>query len=122
MALNRWPLHRLLAWLGALALFVMSVPAGLYLTHVVTSAAERSLSERGESLATTLAGQIVEPLLVQDPLTLHGILKRAVAAEPKARYLCVENAEGQVVAHTFGDGYPASFPDLWRTSRGQVVR
>ena len=50
------------------------------------------------------------------------MLKRALATEPKARYLCVETAEGQVVAHTFGDGYPASFPDLWRENRGQLIR
>src|SRR3989304_7617783 len=116
MALSRWSLDQLVAWVGTTALIILFVPMGLYVTWDVTLAAERSLAERGLGLAKTLAGQIVEHTLMEDALAVHSALHRAAVLDPQIRYICVENRSGDVVAHTFEGGYPVALPDLWEKS------
>ena len=134
MALSRWSLHQLVMWLGTAALMVLFIPMAIYLTHNASSAAERSLSERGRGLARTLAGQIVEPMLLEDQLGVHSALHKAGSADDKVRYLCVESVEGDIVAHTFeagsaaagesasGGGYPVALVALWRDRPESMVR
>ncbi len=121
MALNRWSLDRLTAWIGTIALVVLFVPMGLYLTHNISSSAEQHLSVRGKSLARTLVGQIVEPVLVEDRLTLHDALHRAAGADSEVRYLCIRDRNGDIVASTFEGGYPPALSDLWNAHHGEVI-
>ena len=122
MNLSRWSLDRLVAWVGAAAAFVLFVPMSAYLVRNSYSSAERSLLERGTTFARTLTGQIVDPLLVGDRLRSHDILEKAALADEDILYICVENARGEVLAHTFHDGYPSSLPALWAEDRGEVLR
>ena len=121
MALNRWSLHQLVAWVGTVAVIILFVPAGLYLTRFVTSSAEQSLVERGKSLARTLAGQIVDPLLLEDRLALYHALQKAASVDGEVSYLCIEDARGKVVAHTFVGGFPSALADIWGKNRGEVA-
>ena len=122
MTLNRWSLDQLVAWIGTVAVIILFVPAGLYLTGFVTSSAEQSLVERGKSLARTLAGQIVEPLLLEDRLALYYALREAASVDGEVSYLCIEDARGKVVAHTFVGGFPSALADIWGRNRGEVAR
>ncbi len=120
--MNRWSLDRLVAWTGMAALLVLVVPSGVYFTLSVSSLAERVLVERGQSLAGTLAGQIVDPLLLGDELALHSALHRAASTEREARYLYVEDGRGNIVAHTFSDGWPGALTERLGSDREKVVR
>ncbi len=122
MALNRWSLDRIVAWVGSLALIALFVPVGTFFALHVVSAAERSLADHGLWMATSVARQVVKPLLVEDDLGLYESLRRAASADSEVRYLCVENARKEVVAHTFKDGYPTALGELWKGNSGQVVR
>ncbi len=121
MALNRWSLDRLLTWIGTAALLVLFVPTGLYLTNSASSSVEQLLLERGKGLVKTLAGQIVEPVLVEDDLALHDALHRATAGESEVLYLCVTDEDGRVIAATFEGGCPPALAEMWRGSGGQEV-
>ena len=121
MILKQWTLDQLLKWIGIAVLTAIFVPMGLYLTHKVSSATEQNLSERARGLAKTLAVQIVDPLLLEDHLALHGALHKAASADTEIRYLCIENTKGEVVAHTFDDGYPAGLGELWTKNDGSKI-
>ncbi len=121
MALNRWSLDRLTAWIGTVAVLTLFVPMGLYLTHNISSSVEQHLSVRGKSLARTLVGQIVEPVLLEDGLTLHDALHRAAEADSEVRYLCIRDRNGDIIASTFEEGHPPALSDLWNAHRGEVI-
>lgn len=121
MTVNRWSLDHLVEWIGATALIVLFVPMGLYLTHTVSSLSRRSLAEQARTLAETVAGQIVDPLLVEDDLAVHAVLRRTVSSSSDVRYLCVENARGEVLSHTFDGGFPPALAGVWGTGAGGTV-
>ena len=121
MALNRWSLDRLTAWIGTTALLVLFVPMGVYLMQNVSSSAEHYLSERGKSLVKTLAGQIIEPVLLEDRLALHDALHKAAATDSDVRYLCIENEAGDILAGAPAESYPRALSDLWQAHRGEVI-
>ncbi|MDP6547198.1 MAG: hypothetical protein QGH60_24750, partial [Phycisphaerae bacterium] len=76
----------------------------------------------GRSLARTVSGQIVEALLLEDRLAVHDALHKAMAAGQDVLYLCVVNADGRIVEHTFTRGYPLALLDLWGNHQGERVR
>ena len=122
MALKQWSLDRVWAWLGAAAVLVSFLPGGLYVTHLLSDSAERELVGRAQALVTTLAGQIIEMLLVEDTISLQDALQKAVASDEQVRYAAIEDSRGDVIAHTFTGGYPSSLIALWRQSPGPSVR
>ena len=121
MALNRWSLDRLTAWIGTIAVLTLFIPMGLYLIHNTSSSTEHYLSVRGKSLSRTLVGQIVKPVLVEDKLTLHDALRRAAEADSEVRYLCVRDKNGDIIASTFDEGPPSALFDLWNAPHGEVI-
>ena len=121
MALNRWSLDRLTAWIGTMAVLTLFVPMGLYLIHNISSSTEQYLSQRGKSLVKTLAGQIIEPVLLEDRLALHSALHKAASTDSEVRYLCIENEDGDIIAGTLEEGYPPALLDLWRAHPGEVI-
>lgn len=122
MKINRWSLDRLLLWCGTAAIVALFVPMGVYITHTVSASAEQSIAASGRSLARTVSGQIVEALLLEDRLAVHDALHKAMAAGQDVLYLCVVNAGGQIVDHTFDSGYPMELLDLWGSHQDERVR
>ena len=122
MIVNRWTLDQLLKWIGAIVLVVMFVPMGLYLTSKVSSSTEQRLAKRGQGLVKSIAVQIVDPLLLDDRLTLHDLLHKAASADSNVRYLCIESPQGTVVSHTFDEGYPSALTDFWGAKRESLIR
>ncbi len=122
MALNRWSLDRLLVWIGTTSLIILFVPIGLYITQNVSTAAEESLLARARSIGNTLATQLVEPMLVEDRLTLHDALHKAEMTERDIYYLCIEDAQGRIMAHTFDGGFPSQLTQLRKGIHGEIVR
>jgi len=122
MALNRWSLAQLVAWTGTAGLVALCLPLALYIAWNVTSAAEKSLAERGNALASSCAGQVVTPMLLQDPVRLYAVLQETLRTDADVRYVCVVNADGGVTAHTFGRAYPGGLAELWRVSQGRTMR
>ncbi len=122
MALNRWTLNQLIAHLGGIALVLLFAPLGFYMVRSVSSSGERSLLERGQVLAKTLTVGLVEGNLLQDAPALRAVLKKVVSANSEVRYICVEGASGQVLAHTFAGAHPSELRDLWREAEGEPTQ
>ena len=122
MILRQWTLDQLLRWIGAIGLTVVFVPMGVYLTHTASSSIEQNLSERTQGLAATLAVQTVDPLLSGDRLALHAALDKAVTTDTELRYLCIEDTERNIVAHTFADGCPTALIELWKNSHESTTQ
>ena len=121
MALNRWSLDRLTALIGTISLLVLFVPMGVYLIQNVSASGENYLSQRGESLVKTLAGQIIEPLLLEDRLALHDALQKAAATDSEVRYICIEDESGDVLIGAPGEHFPPALSDLWQSNSREVI-
>jgi two-component system NtrC family sensor kinase len=122
MALKRWSLYQLIVRIGTIASVMLCVPMGVYLMVTVLSSSERSLADRGRMLARTLAAQITDHLLVSDRLAMHDALHKVALADSEIRYLCVVDSHGEVLAHTFDDGYPYALTEIWERGSAQLTR
>ncbi|HDK46102.1 MAG TPA: HAMP domain-containing protein, partial [Actinobacteria bacterium] len=80
------------------------------------------LDSRGRSMASDIAGRSVDPLLLDDTLSLHDLLADTVAHHPDALYAYVVDPSGNVVAHTFGvDGFPTQLFDIHHDADGESI-
>lgn len=122
MALSRLSLDRVIVWIGVTALAVLFVPAGVFLSRNAFLSAEDRLLERGRGLAATVKRQVVELLLVGERLAVYEVLCKAAQEDADVRYLCVADATGAVVVHTFSDGYPLGLAEFWQRSGGEATR
>lgn len=122
MALNRWPIDKLLTFLGFTFLFILIIPTGAYLMSYITASAERNLYEHGLSHAETIGSQVVDLILTGDRLSLHDVLSNVAANDSDVRFICIEDKDGSVIAHTFHGGFPRSLQQLWKANRDQIIR
>ncbi len=76
-----------------------------------------TLEKRGLSLARNIARESVNPVLTEKFLDLALILREVRNEEPDIEYIYVRNARGEVVAHTFENGFPL---DLQKEYPGEV--
>lgn len=113
MASRRWALDRLLAWWGGSLVLVVFLSLGVHVASNVSRREEQALERRGRMLANVLAHEIVDAVLVDDRLALDDALQRARVADPDIHYLCVRDARGEVLAHTFHGGVPVALNGLW---------
>lgn len=117
--LGRWSLDRLVVWIGTLATLSFCLPTGIYLMRNTFSLGEHSLLRSADTLARTLAAQIVDATLVRDRLTLHRMISKSAAANDDTVYICVIDANGEVLADTFDGGIPSDLLALWRRTPGK---
>lgn len=93
---------------GAVTIFTIS---GILVRNM-----ESVLESEGRSFAVELANQVPEYLLIHDLYGLTRMLANTVQNRPDLRYAVVFDRLGQVVAHTFGAGFPA---DLLKAGAGE---
>ena len=105
-------LDRLIARWGAIITLTLFIPLAFYVTFISINSAERSIAGRGEALAEALAREVAEPMLTGDGIAISRILNRAAEASDDVFYVCLEDADGRVVAHTFRDGLPSDIAFL----------
>jgi signal transduction histidine kinase len=69
------------------------------------------LEEQSISAGRDLAARATDLLLINDLYALQQLLKETQANNANVRYAFVVDANGQVVAHTFGEGFPVALLD-----------
>ncbi len=89
----------------------LTIVLGLGVTWQVRTVMQRvfisELEARGVSVASDLSARSVDPILLNDPLTIYQLLTETIANHPDALYAFVTDENGRVLAHTFGDdGFP----------------
>ena len=67
------------------------------------------LEERGASIAGELAARSTDLVLTNNLFALSELVQDSLAHHEEVRYAFVLNPEGQLLAHSFGEGFP---PDL----------
>ena len=88
----------LLVLLGALSVWQMrQMMEGLFLEQQ---------EQRGQSLANLVSARAANLMLVNNYYDLHELLRDMKATNRDVRYLYVVNREGEVVSHTFTEGFP----------------
>jgi signal transduction histidine kinase len=90
--------------LGLVLLFGVGVT--MYVRHTVEIALREELELRGQSIAVDLAARSTDYLLTNNTYALHTLVMDTVANNEDLRYALVIDAEGRVVAHSFGNGLP----------------
>lgn len=86
---------------------------GLGITWQVRTVMERvfigELESRGLSVVSDLAARSTDSILLNNTFAVYELLANTVANHPDALYAVVVDANGQVLAHTFGDaGFPTA--------------
>ena len=72
----------------------------------VTSLMKQQLESRGISIARDLAARATDEILVNDLYALRQLLFETKANNPDVIYAFVLDPKGNILAHTFGDGFP----------------
>lgn len=90
--------------LGLVLLLGLGVTVQVRATLIRTMDAQ--LQDQAVSVARDLAARATDLILVNDLYALHQLLNETQANNANVRYAFVTDAKGQVIAHTFGDGFP----------------
>jgi signal transduction histidine kinase len=96
--------------LGLVAL--MAVSTTVQVRGMLTNTLDAQLRDRTVSAARDLAARSTDLILVNDVYALHALLRDTLDNNPDVRYAFVIGPQGQVLAHTFGDGFPAGLLEL----------
>jgi signal transduction histidine kinase len=74
---------------------------------VLTRTMDAQLQEQAVSVTRDVAARATDLILVNDLYALHQLLSKTQANNVNVRYAFIVDAKGQVLAHTFGEGFPA---------------
>ena len=79
---------------------------------VLTGNMEVQLQNQSVSVARDLAARAADPILLNNLLALQDLLDETKLNNANCRYAFILDSQGQVLAHTFGDGFPAGLIQL----------
>lgn len=91
--------------LGLVAL--MGVTATFEVRQILAGTLDTQLHERSVSVTRDLAARATDLVLTNDIYALHELLRDTQANNADVRYVFLVDPQGQVIAHTFGAGFPA---------------
>ena len=89
-----------------LALFVLGLLSAVIMQTLLKEVLLEAQAKDGILLGENLATAITEPLLTEDVVSLHRMLREFKSSREDVAYLYVLNSDGEVVASTFTDGFP----------------
>jgi signal transduction histidine kinase len=100
--------------LGIVLALVLLLGGGvtLQVRAILGATLSHELQNRGVSITRDVAARSVDLLLVRDLYAVHQLLRDTLANNEDVRYAFIINPQGQVVAHTFNDGFPTSLLTL----------
>ncbi|MEW5988245.1 MAG: histidine kinase [Chloroflexota bacterium] len=90
--------------LGLVLLLGLSVTFQVRAT--LTRTMDDQLQEQAVSVARDLAARATDLILINDLYALHQLLRETQTNNGNVRYAFVVDEQGNVLAHTFGDGFP----------------
>lgn len=94
--------------LGIILILVLLLGLGITLQvrFTVTQMMNTLLQEQSVSVARDVAARATDPILINNLYALHELLRETRANNADVRYAFIVDAQGRVLAHTFGDGFP----------------
>jgi len=97
---------------------VLGLGVTIQARYALTATMNAQLEEQSVTAARDLAARSTDPILLNDLLGLHDLLKETIANNPNIRYAFVMDNRGQVVAHTFDGGFPLDLISLNTSQAG----
>jgi signal transduction histidine kinase len=91
---------------------LLSTVLTLQVFRSLSKVLEEELRARGTSIGRDLVARSTDLILVNNLYALHQLLLETQANNPDVRYAFVLDAEGQVLVHTFGEGFPAGLIEM----------
>jgi signal transduction histidine kinase len=79
---------------------------------VLSANMESQLRDQSISVARDLAARAADPILLNNLLTLQDLLLETKSNNNNFRYAFILDQRGQVIAHTFGEGFPSGLIEL----------
>ncbi len=119
-------LERLWMWVGGVSVrtkilgivLALTIVLGLGVTWQVRAMMSQTLlaelEERGQSVVSDLAARSVDPILLNDTFALYELLNETLTNHTDVIYAFVVDPQGQVLAHTFEEGFPTALLTLNR--------
>ncbi len=74
---------------------------------VLQNALVSKLQEQSVSITRDVAARATDLILINDLFALHQLLVETQTNNPDVRYAFIVDEEGEIIAHTFGSGFPA---------------
>jgi signal transduction histidine kinase len=90
---------------------LLSAGLTIQVHHSLERIMEQELLARATSIGRDLAARSTDLILVNDPFALNQLLRETQQNNADLRYAFVLDADGAVLAHTFGEGFPAGLVD-----------
>mgnify|MGYP005845653881 CR=1 FL=1 len=97
---------------------LLSVGLTLQLQQALSRIVKDELLARGISIGRDLAARATDPILVNDLYTLNQLLFETQENNPDMRYAFILDPKGEVLAHTFGSGFPVDLINLNQVGGG----
>lgn len=79
---------------------------------VLSQRMEAQLRDQSASVARDLAARAADPILLNNLLALQDLLLETKSNNANFRYAFIIDSRGQVIAHTFDQGFPVGLKDL----------
>ena len=94
--------------LGIVLVLVVLLGVGItvQVRIVLQNALISRLQEQSVSIARDVAARATDLILINDLYALHQLLAETQANNPDVRYAFVMDSNGEIIAHTFGRGFP----------------
>ena len=95
--------------LGIVLVLVVLLGVGItvQVRIVLQNALVSKLQEQSVSIARDVAARATDLILINDLFALHQLLVETQTNNPDVRYAFIVDEEGEIIAHTFGSGFPA---------------
>lgn len=97
---------------------LLSLGLTLQVQHALSRTVRDMLLARGVSISRDLAARATDPILVNDLFALNQLLVETQENNPDVRYAFVLSPDGEVLAHTFGSGFPVELIALNQVDGG----
>jgi two-component system, NtrC family, sensor kinase len=106
--LSRWSLSTKINAGIALVVLIFGLVSTIMVVRITSRSLLDEIKKRGASLTLNLAARSAEPLLAQDFLRLKDVVDEIKASSDDILYAFVLDKNGQVMSHTFKDGFPVA--------------
>ena len=90
---------------------LMGVTVTLQVRANVTRTLALLYEEQSVSIGRDIAARATDLILINNVYALHQLLDDTRSNNPNVRYAFIVDADNRVLAHTFGEGFPASLLD-----------
>ena len=93
-------------------IFILGLAMGAYLHTVQTNELTQHLQEKGMTISHTLVENSVNPILHDDIIKLQNLVEITEKTEPDVSYAFILDENGNVVVHTFENGFPLDMKNV----------